>query len=208
MNMYVGIDPSINSTGIVIQIFDENIKIKEHFYIIKPDKLTKKEQIAQGKYIFFDYILYTKLDLKNENDNNHISELHKTLNMIKIVDNIYNLIYDHINEYNVEYAIIVQEGISYGSSIRTKSVFDLAGLNYMIRYKLLKLLNNNDNLQLIIGTPSEIKKWVTGSGNCNKEIMIEMFKSIYSDFDIPKVDDISDAYFMSLYAKKIFENNI
>jgi Holliday junction resolvasome RuvABC endonuclease subunit len=128
--------------------------------------------------------------------------------MIKIVDNIYNLIYDHINEYNVEYAIIVQEGISYGSSIRTKSVFDLAGLNYMIRYKLLKLLNNNDNLQLIIGTPSEIKKWVTGSGNCNKEIMIEMFKSIYSDFDIPKVDDISDAYFMSLYAKKIFENNI
>lgn len=200
MNIFIGIDPSMNSTGLVIQFYDGDTKIKENFYIIKPDKLTKKEKIAQEKYLYFDYIIYDKYDLK-QFESNHDHEYYKTLNMIKVVDNIYEIIRKYINEINNIY--IVQEGISYGSSIRTKSVFDLAGLNYIIRYKLI----NNDNIHFIIATPSEIKKWITGSGNCNKEIIIEMFKSLYTDFDIPKIDDISDAYFMSLYAKKIYDDN-
>ena len=44
MNIFVGIDPSINSTGVCILENDDN---KEHvnykFYIIKNNKITKKE---------------------------------------------------------------------------------------------------------------------------------------------------------------------
>lgn len=202
MYIFVGIDPSINSTGIVVQYYDESyVKTKEHFYIIKPDKLSKKEQKANDMYLFFDYVLYDRYDLK-QCENNHCHELYKTLNMIKVVEHIKEIV-SKLTQNN-DNVYVVQEGISYGSSIRTKSVFDLAGLNYMIRY----VLNKFKCVNVIIATPSEIKKWVTGSGNCNKEIIIDMFKSLYPDFDIPKLDDISDAYFMSLYAKKIFEDNM
>ena len=64
MIVFIGVDPSINSTGLCIQFWEDNIKIKEYFAIIKPDKLTKKEQLAQDEYLFFDYVLYKRYDLK------------------------------------------------------------------------------------------------------------------------------------------------
>ena len=55
MTYFIGIDPSINSTGICIQKFNEKEKISEDFIILKPgdkDKpeskwLTKKEKLAE-----------------------------------------------------------------------------------------------------------------------------------------------------------------
>ena len=39
MKLYIGIDPSMNSTGLCCQTYDDNgNKIYEKFYIIKPDK--------------------------------------------------------------------------------------------------------------------------------------------------------------------------
>ena len=96
---------------------------------------------------------------------------------------------------------IVQEGVSYGSSIRTKSIFDLAGLNYLLRMKFIKSLCNNMNFT--IATPSEIKKFTTGNGNCKKDQMIELFKALHPGFDLPKLDDIADSYWMANFAKKI-----
>jgi crossover junction endodeoxyribonuclease RuvC len=97
---------------------------------------------------------------------------------------------------------VVIEGISYGSTIKTSSVFDLAGLNYMIRTAMMKFSSN-----LIIAPPSHVKKFATGSGNANKELMIETFKSIHPEFDIPKIDDIADAFFMSRLAQRYFEQD-
>ena len=96
------------------------------------------------------------------------------------------------------------EGISYGSSIRTKSVFDLAGLNYLIRYKLIKVFNHS---KFTIVPPSELKKFTTGRGNANKENIVELFKIIYPELNIPKLDDVADAYFMSNYAKYLYQYN-
>jgi Holliday junction resolvasome RuvABC endonuclease subunit len=97
---------------------------------------------------------------------------------------------------------VLQEGISYGSSIRTKSIFDLAGLNYLLRNAFIQ----NKNVIFTIATPSEIKKFTTGSGNCKKEQMVELFKITHTDFELPKLDDISDAYWMAKYAYKIMVN--
>ena len=127
--------------------------------------------------------------------------------MISLIDTIYNTIVNemqkYINDENFE-SFIIMEGISYGSSIRTKSVFDLAGLNYLIRYKLIKVFNHS---KFTIVPPSELKKFTTGRGNANKENIVELFKIIYPELNIPKLDDVADAYFMSNYAKYLYQYN-
>lgn len=194
MNIYIGIDPSINSTGIVIQKENQIL-----FYIVKPNKLSKKEAEIEKKVSNFKYVLYNKIDLSKYKDKNYLEEQKKTENLLSISNTIKNIINSNINKTDVVY--IVEEGISYGSSIRTKSVFDLAGLNYLIRSIFF---NSNKNTIFFIGTPSEIKKFATGKGNANKEMMKKCFAGIFPEITkIQKYDDLADAYFMSEYAKKL-----
>jgi Holliday junction resolvasome RuvABC endonuclease subunit len=127
--------------------------------------------------------------------------------MVSLIDSIYDTIINEMSKYiNDEYfeSFIVIEGISYGSSIRTKSVFDLAGLNYLIRYKLIKAF---DHSKFTIVPPSELKKFTTGKGNANKDTIVALFQLLYPDLSIPKLDDIADAYFMSNYAKHMDDFN-
>ena len=202
MEIFVGIDPSLNSTGICILFYEEDKLVKDMYYIIKPNKLTKKEQAAQDALLNFDYVLYDKIDLDMYKDNNLFSEYWKTVNMISIVKKIKECIYDNIQGRKSYKLYIVQEGISYGSSVRTKSVFDLAGLNYMIRNEFIE----KENITFFIAPPTHIKKFATGIGNCKKELIIEMFKSIEPELTnkLPKVDDIADAYFMSKFARHLY----
>lgn len=205
MEIFVGIDPSLNSTGLCLQFYEDNKMIKDIFYIIKPNKLTKREQTAQDTLINFDYVLYNKIDLNMYKDNNLFYEYWKTVNMISIVKKIKECIYDNIQGRNQYKLYIVQEGISYGSSARTKSVFDLAGLNYMIRNEFIE----KENISFFIAPPTHIKKFATGIGNCKKELIIELFKSVEPKLaeKLPKVDDIADAYYMSKFARQIYIDN-
>ena len=194
MNLYIGIDPSINSTGICFK-YDNNID----FYIIKAGlHLTKRELKANEELNNFEYICYDKL-LNDKNP--HITEFNKTQNFIIIINYIKELIYKKILLYNLSLDInnvyIVMEGVSYGSVSKTKAIFDLSGLNYIIRYELTKYGYN-----IIISSPSEIKKFATGNGNCKKEVIENMFLTLFPEYKIlPKVDDISDAYIMMLYCE-------
>ena len=120
MVVFMGVDPSINSSGICIQFWEDNSKVKEYFAIVKPDKLTKKEQKAHDAYLFFDYVLYEKHDLSKYEDN-HEHEHFKTLNMIAVLDKIIETVKDNVSDKNVE-IYVVQEGVSYGSTLKTKSV--------------------------------------------------------------------------------------
>lgn len=205
MEIFVGIDPSLNSTGLCLQFYEDNKMVKDIFYIIKPNKLTKREQVAQDTLINFDYVLYNKIDLNMYKDNNLFYEYWKTVNMISIVKKIKECIYDNIQGIKQYKLYIVQEGISYGSSARTKSVFDLAGLNYMIRNEFIE----KENIAFFIAPPTHIKKFATGIGNCKKELIIELFKSVEPKLaeKLPKVDDIADAYYMSKFARQIYIDN-
>lgn len=206
VEIFVGIDPSLNSTGICILFYEDNVFVKDMYYIVKPNKLTKKEQKVQDTLINFDYALYDKIDLDIYKDNNLFLEYWKTINMISIVKKIKECIYDNIQGRYDYVLYIVQEGISYGSSIRTKSVFDLAGLNYMIRNEFI----NKEEIRFFISPPTHIKKFATGIGNCKKELIIELFKGINPELSnrLPKVDDIADAYFMAKYARQIYLDNL
>ena len=199
--LYVGIDPSINSTGITIARYENNVEVEIKFYIIKNGKLTKRESAANDSIDNFEYIIYNKIDLTQFKDDNHVFEYYKTKNMVEVVNTIYDLILNEVKKYSAIVNVVI-EGISYGSSIRTKSVFDLAGLNYMIRYKLIT--SDIQHLNLSIATPSNIKKYATGKGNANKESIMTIFKYIFPEMqNIPKLDDIADSYFMAMFSRDI-----
>ena len=209
MIYFIGIDPSMNSTGICIQKYNDENKVYEDFIILKPvDKnksetkwLNKKEKTAEDNLSNFQYCFYPKVDISIYKDNNHFSEYWKSNNMCLCAKTISDIVNEFTKD-NPEKIYIVMEGISYGSSVRTKSIFDLAGLNYLIREKFIEKYN----IIFTIATPSNIKKFASGNGNCNKDIMVNLFKGVYPEYDIiPKIDDISDAWFMSNYAKEIYK---
>ena len=203
--LYVGIDPSINSTGITIARYENNVEVEIKFYIIKNGKLTKRESAVNDSIDNFEYIIYNKIDLTQFKDDNHVFEYYKTKNMVEVVNTIYDLILNEVKKYSAIVNVVI-EGISYGSSIRTKSIFDLAGLNYMIRYKLIT--GDIQHLNLSIATPSNIKKYATGKGNANKESIMTIFKYIFPEMqNIPKLDDIADSYFMAYFALELDKKN-
>lgn len=203
MNVFIGIDPSINSTGMTIRTDTGFCR----FFIIKGDKLTKKEKNAQlDNSEIFEYCLYQKENVKDTN-NAHERELAKAHNLSTIADTIYNIIEELLRQFrkisSIDSVTICMEGISYGS-IHSAAVMDLAGLNYLIRDRLH---HHTVVGTLLVTPPAEIKRFYTGSGNANKVLMISTFKGSFPDFDLPKLDDIADSDSMAKYARDWFEKN-
>ena len=203
MNVFIGIDPSINSTGMAIRTDTGFCR----FFIIKGDKLTKKEKNAQSNNSeIFEYCLYQKENVKDTN-NAHERELAKAHNLSTIADTIYNIIEELLQKFRktstIDSVTICMEGISYGS-IHSAAVMDLAGLNYLIRDRLH---HHTVVGTLLVTPPAEIKRFYTGSGNANKQLMISTFKGSFPDFDLPKIDDIADSDSMAKYARNWFETN-
>ena len=202
-DIFVGIDPSTNSTGVVTLTYNGDELTNENYYIVKPDKLTKREKEAELAVPSFSYVLYEKLS-SEESDDHFISEIKKTKNFIRIVSKCRECILKEANKYRANYRLhICQESISYGSVKLTRSIFDLSGLNYLLRAMALNL----QDCELTIATPSEIKKFASGAGNAKKEVMEQLFKVCHPGFDLPKLDDVADAYWMAKYAKNIIKCN-
>ena len=203
MNVFIGIDPSINSTGMTIRTDTGFCR----FFIIKGDKLTKKEKNAQSNNSeIFEYCLYQKENVKGTN-NAHERELAKAHNLSTIADTIYNIIEELLQQLRktgtIDSVTICMEGISYGS-IHSAAVMDLAGLNYLIRDRLH---HHTVVGTLLVTPPAEVKRFYTGSGNANKQLMISTFKGSFPDFDLPKIDDVCDSEGMAKYARDWFEKN-
>lgn len=203
MNVFIGIDPSINSTGMTIRTDTGFCR----FFIIKGDKLTKKEKNAQSaNFEIFEYCLYQKENVKDTN-NAHERELAKAHNLSTIADTIYNIIEKLLQQFRktgtIDSVTICMEGISYGS-IHSAAVMDLAGLNYLIRDRLH---HHTVVGTLLVTPPAEVKRFYTGSGNANKQLMISTFKGSFPDFDLPKIDDVCDSEGMAKYARDWFEKN-
>jgi len=80
------------------------------------------------------------------------------------------------------------EGLSFGS--RGQSMLELAGLHYLIR---ISLKGRCINYEMV--PPTVIKKFVTGKGNCKKNLML---LNVYKKYGISFEDDnLCDAYCLS-----------
>lgn len=185
-----GIDPSINSTGVCIMECAGTIEsIKTFYYIVgnKPKKSTAN--FIDSNQDKFGYIDYGKVDASKEKEY-YKKELLKTENILKSAEALNDILTCACPD------IAVMEGVSYGSTSGA-SIVDLAGLNFVYRTVLI------DNVcdDMVIASPMEIKKFATGNGGVDKDIMIRVW-SLCEKLDIDpkaKVDDLADAYFMALY---------
>lgn len=207
MEIFIGIDQSINSSGITLNFFENNKKIDEKFYIIT-NKITKNEEKIQLEIPNFEYKVYNKIDKKDTIDNNDF-ERSKLLNNIMISDIIMDII-QKSRKNSLDKIYVGMEGISY-SSFQTKSLVDLSGLSYIIRYRLYNYFNQNQDQQggLFVLTPGEIKNFASGNGSASKEIMVNLFKTLYHDFTkLKKIDDIADSYWICSYLKYYYDKNV
>jgi len=86
------------------------------------------------------------------------------------------------------------EGLAFGA--RGQRMFELAGLHYYIRIMVKQL-----EYPYIVTPPTEVKKWVTGKGNCNKDVML---MKVFKKYGIEFTDNnLCDAFCLARYGEFI-----
>lgn len=178
----LGIDPSINCTGICIYDTVTNV----HLYYMIAAKCTKKMKEFSNDYVHI--VDYGKRE--SNKGEYHTKEYNKSQNIYDICVIIRDLI------QNYEPDLIQMEGISYGSR-GSAALADLAGLNFAIRMTLI-----GEGIPFNILAPTTVKKFAVGNGAAEKDVMIASWKKLDKNIkyitDI-KVDDLADSYFIAHY---------
>lgn len=179
----IGLDLSITATGVCI--YDS--ETKHTIYYIIGHKLTQKTLNYKSDWL--QPVLYVK-NPTNGSMEYHEKEQVKTNNIYRIVQCIREIIKKH----NPEVATI--EGVSNSSR---GAVLDLEGLNYMTRMTLIECGINH----IFIVAPTQNKKFATGNGQAEKDVMISAWKNSDTKVrtlpDFIKSDDIADAYFLARF---------
>lgn len=104
---------------------------------------------------------------------------------------------ESIWKYFNKESIIYVEGLSFLS--RGRSILDLAGLHYYIRTNLY--LSGYDYKPI---PPTVIKKFITGKGNCKKELMLlKVYKKFGIEFDN---NNLCDAYSLARFAVEQYKD--
>lgn len=174
----IGIDPSINSTGICV--VDDNMI---NYYIL-PAKLTKRMQTFEHDRIMiypFDKQEVKGLDYESR-------EIAHTNNIIYICNNIRSILSRHAP------TMVCIEGVAYNAN---GTIVELAGLNYAIR-----MICNELHIPYKIVSPTSLKKFAVANGSADKNLMIYAWNTLepeLKDIKAFKVDDLADAYFLAQY---------
>ena len=156
--LYIGIDPSYSSTGLIILNEAAEIQKQETYKVNKKGTDT---------------------------------EYRLTLIKEKLIDPVIKMHED--GEIKV-----CMEGPSYSS--RGSHVLQMGALNYFIRYWF-----RVSNIDYTVRTPNELKKFVTGKGNCKKDlILLKVFQKWGEEFSC---DDLADAYGLARYILEVNQNN-
>lgn len=180
--MIIGIDPSINSTGLCV--YNPGTKFATYF-IITPKIPRKRPDTG-----YVDYLGYNKYETKGLEYSD--KERSKIQNIIQICARIKQI----CDAFNITDAVM--EGVSYGST-GSGALVDLAGLNFAIRLVLLQM-----NINLTIVAPTELKKFAVANGGASKEQMVDAWLRIDTKMakeHIKKNDDLADAFFLARYAQ-------
>lgn len=178
-NIIVGIDPSLNSTGVCV-----NINNNKHIYYNIVSKRTKKLESLQSKYI--NICFYDKISQKSMSYSEKEYEKSKNIHDICI----------HIKSILKKYkpSLVIMEGLSYGSN---GQLGDLGGLNFAIRMVMIDL-----GIKFLIVPPTTWKKQQIGIAGAEKDIIVKLWKNIDKNIinitDI-KLDDLADSYFLAHY---------
>ena len=185
MSCIIGIDPSLNSTGVVVKT-ENNYK----YYVIGSH--TEKQFIDDAEKYGVTYLQYEKLEkIKNY----CFDELVETARIDTIAKNIAKIVFAH----KLENPQIYMEGCALRALGKVESLF---ALNFLIRIRIQEVFSENEKYQLFIKSPSENKKHFSGKGNASKELMVSTFLEQRPEFSGVKakwLDDIADAYSFCQY---------
>lgn len=180
--MIIGIDPSINNTGVCV--WDN--RNDRHIYYLISSKITKKMSELNNQYI--NLISYDKKDSKDKEYS--IKEEIKFDNIYNISKNI-GLLLDKYMPTQV-----YMEGVSYGST-GSAALVDLSFLNACIRMELKKR-----DIRFSIISPTSLKKFACANGQVEKDVIIDAWKRLdknISGVNNIKIDDLADSYFLAHY---------
>lgn len=183
----IGIDPSINSTGVCVIMYENDV-IQTEYYIIT-NHLTKATSTFTEKHDNIHVISYYK-ETNERGDDYTTKEMKKYYNFKTICHHVSEILKKHNPDF------VTMEGISYGS-VGSAALVDLSGLNFMLR----NTISNSCNAEITIVSPTENKRFAVGCGSINKIAIVDTW-SRCEKFTVnksAKVDDIADAFFMALY---------
>jgi crossover junction endodeoxyribonuclease RuvC len=91
-------------------------------------------------------------------------------------------------------SLVAIEGPSFMSGPMATALTQLSGLSYLVRAELYK-----SKFQFIIVAPTTLKKFATGKGNCDKNVvMLEVYKRWGESFTD---DNLCDAYVLAQIAR-------
>ena len=195
--MKIGIDYSLSSPGVCVNTSEGEFKYEDcTFYFLtntkKYDATFCRPFVTNFKYIGTAHKPYTSEPERYS----------------QIADWVVDIIKKHTKEYQTKHgyfywpgdAPIQIEDYSYGSTGR---VFHIAENLGLLKYKLKMECGWDYNLI----PPSVIKKFATGKGNANKELMIDAFEKdtgtnltqVFDTTSKSPVSDVADAYFICKY---------
>ena len=198
--MKIGIDYSLSSPGICVNTSEGEFKYEDcTFYFLtntkKYDATFCRPFVTNVRYIGTSHKPYTSEPERYS----------------QIADWVVDIIKKHTKEYQTKHgyfywpgdAPIQIEDYSYGSTGR---VFHIAENLGLLKYKLKMECGWDYNLI----PPSVIKKFATGKGNANKELMIDAFEKdtgtnlaqVFDTTSKSPVSDVADAYFICKYTEE------
>lgn len=194
--IYIGIDQSIGFTGITV--YRPGAPTEHIFYGITHKKHTKWDKFYKNPPVgfvnrlkVFDYIKDEKSDDNNRNEHIKFNNIKRIVGWI---DFIFNILQRNFPDDEID---VRMEGVSFGSR-QTTAIVELAALNYFIRNLCVEY-----GFKYTILPPTVIKKFATGNGQADKELMTESFLALNPDMRTVhkyiKMDDIADSYFMACY---------
>jgi hypothetical protein len=175
MKTIIGIDLSLNSTGICV-LRGNSIDLVSVF---KTDNNIDKIFSRNDHFTLLNGCKELKMILKNKeldkSKEYHIREREKISNFVSLASEIKDAIIGSIKDGDDVY--IGMEGISFGSP--GNSLIDISMLTGILRSEILKILGNDPG-RFFVFSPTAIKKFA-GKGNFKK---IEMYDSLCAQTEV------------------------
>lgn len=196
MELRIGIDASINATGIVIMGKSGEKIMFNDYYLLVPSFGDKKPPkcSSSATLITYDRVWETKESTYSEQD------IFKILSATNQAKTIVELISQQLEKVSRDTKISCRiEGSLMSSSFKSgmSRLNDLIAFGSVMRYELIKsgLIH-----EFKIIPPKTLKKLATGNGNAKKGDMILKHQEVFADqmFDYSgKHDDIIDAFWLA-----------
>lgn len=192
MDFRVGIDQSLSFTGVTVMSGEKEL-IKQYGITHKKHAKWDKFKKAHPDFSLIDVIDYEYKEKTPEMTTYEIERV-KTDNLIELTNTISDIIEECTRHGKTT---VYMEGVSFGSR-QTTAIAELAALNYYIRKVCLCA-----SAEFVIIPPSKVKKYFTGNGVADKELMMETYFQLVPEArqvkDILKLDDIADSYAMACF---------